>query len=171
MKFCSQEYWSDCHSLLQGIFPTQKLNSGFLHCRQILYHLSHEERTIEIFNLKETLTMLNFIEISLKIGIFPTQRLNPGLLDCRHICRFFTVWATREPITNTGVGLPCPPPGDLPNPGIKPRSPVLQVNSLPSEPLEKSKNTGMGSLSLLQGPSRPRNQTGVSCIAGRFFTS
>ena len=23
-------------------------------------------------------------------------------------------------------GLPCPPPGDLPNPGIKPRSPTLQ---------------------------------------------
>ena len=31
-------------------------------------------------------------------------------------------------------GLPCPPPGDLPNPGIKPRSPALQADSLPSEP-------------------------------------
>ena len=30
----------DCHSLLQGIFLTQGMNSGFLHCRQILYHLS-----------------------------------------------------------------------------------------------------------------------------------
>ena len=30
-------------------------------------------------------------------------------------------------------GLPCPP-GDLPNPGIKPGSPALQVDSLPSEP-------------------------------------
>ena len=28
------------HSVLQGIFPTQRLNPGFLHCRQILYHLS-----------------------------------------------------------------------------------------------------------------------------------
>ena len=28
----------------------------------------------------------------------------------------------------------CPPPGDIPNPGIKPRSPALQVNSLLSEP-------------------------------------
>ena len=27
-------------------------------------------------------------------------------------------------------GLPCPPPGDLPNPGIKPRSPPLQADSL-----------------------------------------
>ena len=31
-------------------------------------------------------------------------------------------------------GLPCPPPGDLPNPGIEPRFPTLQANSLPSEP-------------------------------------
>ena len=32
-----------CHSLLQWIFPTQGLNQGLLHCRQILYHLSHQE--------------------------------------------------------------------------------------------------------------------------------
>ena len=31
-----------CHSLLQGIFLTQRLNPGFLHCRQILYHLSRQ---------------------------------------------------------------------------------------------------------------------------------
>ena len=31
-------------------------------------------------------------------------------------------------------GLPFPSPGDLPNPGIKPRSPALQADSLPSEP-------------------------------------
>ena len=28
-------------------------------------------------------------------------------------------------------GLPCPPPGDLPNPGIEPTSPALQAGSLP----------------------------------------
>ena len=28
-----------CHSLFQGIFPTQGSNPGFLHCRQILYCL------------------------------------------------------------------------------------------------------------------------------------
>jgi len=31
-------------------------------------------------------------------------------------------------------GLPFPSPGDLPDPGIKPRSPALQADSLPSEP-------------------------------------
>ena len=30
-----------CHALLQGLFPTQESNLGLLHCRQILYHLSH----------------------------------------------------------------------------------------------------------------------------------
>ena len=30
--------------------------------------------------------------------------------------------------------MPCSPPGDLPNPGIEPRSPALQADSLPSEP-------------------------------------
>ena len=29
--------------------------------------------------------------------------------------------------------LPCPPPGDLPNPGIEPRSPTLQADSLLSQ--------------------------------------
>ena len=32
----------DSHSLLQGFFPTQGSNPGLLHCRQILYHLSHK---------------------------------------------------------------------------------------------------------------------------------
>ena len=67
-------------------------------------------------------------------------------------------------------GLPCLPPGDLPNPGIKPRSPALQADSLPAKPPEKPKNTGVGSLSLLQGIlTNPGIEYRVSCIAGRFF--
>ena len=34
-----------------------------------------------------------------------------------------------------------PFPGDLPNPGIEPRSPALQADSLPAEPQEKPKKT------------------------------
>ena len=37
-------------------------------------------------------------------------------------------------------GLPCLPPGDLPNPVIKPRSPALQADSLPFEPHGKAKS-------------------------------
>ena len=47
-------------------------------------------------------------------------------------------------------GWPFHSPGDLPNTGIKPRSPALHVDSLPAELQEKPKNTGVGSLSLLQ---------------------
>ena len=34
-------------------------------------------------------------------------------------------------------GLLCPPPRDLPNPGIEPKSPVSQADSLPTEPIGK----------------------------------
>ena len=47
-------------------------------------------------------------------------------------------------------GLPCPPPGNLPNPGIEPRSPTLWADSLPAGLPGKPKNAGVGSLSLLQ---------------------
>ena len=48
-------------------------------------------------------------------------------------------------------GLPCPSPGDLSNPGMEPRSSVLQVDSLPSKPPGKPKNTWVGCHALLQG--------------------
>ena len=34
-----------CHSLLQGVFPTQGSNPSLLHCRQSLFHLSYQEST------------------------------------------------------------------------------------------------------------------------------
>ena len=37
-------------------------------------------------------------------------------------------------------GLPFPSPGDLPNPGIEPRSPTLQADALPSEPPGRTEN-------------------------------
>ena len=54
-----------------------------------------------------------------------------------------------------------PSPGDLPNPGIKPRSPA----SLPAEPQGKPKNTGVGSLSLLQEtfPTQELNRGLLHC--------
>ena len=45
MEFSRQEYWSGLPSLLQGIFPTQGLNPGLLHCGQVLYPLSHQGHT------------------------------------------------------------------------------------------------------------------------------
>ena len=42
MRFSRQGNWSGLHFLLQGIFPTQGLNPGLLHCRWILYQLGHQ---------------------------------------------------------------------------------------------------------------------------------
>ena len=43
MRFSRLEYWSwfGCHSLLQGIFLTRGSNPCLLHCRHVLYPLSH----------------------------------------------------------------------------------------------------------------------------------
>ena len=41
--FPSKNTGVGCHFPLQGIFPTQRLNPGLLHCRQILYQLSYQE--------------------------------------------------------------------------------------------------------------------------------
>ena len=56
-----------------------------------------------------------------------------------------------SPGQNTGLGSLSPLQGDHPNPGIKPRSPALQVDSLSAEPQGKPKNSGVGSLSLSPG--------------------
>ena len=56
-------------------------------------------------------------------------------------------------------GLSCPRPGDLPDPGIEPRYPTLQADSLPAEPQGQPENSGVSSLSLLQQifPTRESN--------------
>ena len=61
-----------------------------------------------------------------------------------------------SPGQNTEVGSLSLLQGNLPNPGIEPRSPALRADSLPAEPQGKPKNTGVGSLSLLQGIFPPQ---------------
>ena len=61
-------------SLLQEIFPTQGSSRGLLHCRQILYQLSHREA-------QDT----GVGSLALLQGIFLTQGLNQALLHCRWI--------------------------------------------------------------------------------------
>ena len=59
-----------------------------------------------------------------------------------HVWLFVTPWTvTCQALLSMGFsrqeywcGLPFPSPGDLPNPGVEPRSPTLQADSLPSEP-------------------------------------
>ena len=62
-------------------------------------------------------------------------------------------------------GEPFLSPGDLPNPVTETRSLTLQADSLPAEPQGKPKNTGMGSLCLLQGifPTQELNRGLLHC--------
>ena len=41
-----------CQALLQGIFPTQGSNPGLPHCREILYHMSHQGSLSSVWNIK-----------------------------------------------------------------------------------------------------------------------
>ena len=106
----SPDQYSGVGSLshLQGIFPTQGSNAGLLHCRQILYQLSH----------KGSPRILEWADFSSGSSIQSMEFSRPEY------------WS----------GLPFPSPRDLPNPGIKRRSPALQADSLPAEPPGKHNN-------------------------------
>ena len=49
MGFSKQNTGVGCHFLLQGIFPTEASNLGLPHCRQILYHLSHQVKWLRAY--------------------------------------------------------------------------------------------------------------------------
>ena len=111
-------------SLLQGIFPTQGLNPGLTHCRQILYQLSH----------KGSPRILEWVAYPFSSrSSWPRNRTGVACIAGGS----FTNWAIREARQEYWSGSPCPPLRDLPNTGIKPRIPALQVDSLPSEPPAK----------------------------------
>ena len=64
-----------------------------------------------------------------------------------------------------------PSPADLPSPGIEPRSPTLQVDSLLADPQGKPRNAGVGSLSLLQRIFPTQILNWGLLHAGGFFTN
>ena len=71
-----------------------------------------------------------------------TAAVKASCWSLSHVQLFVTSWTVATPALLSvefsrqeyWSGLPCPPPGDLPNPGIEPGSPELQADSLPSEP-------------------------------------
>ena len=62
-------------SLLQGIFPTQGLNPGLLHCRKMLYQLSY----------KGSPRILEWVAYPFSRGSSQQRKSNWGLLRCRWI--------------------------------------------------------------------------------------
>ena len=91
----------------QGIFLTQGSNLGLPHCRQMLYHLSHEG------NLKPILLCIHVQSLSCVRLCDPMDGSPPGS-SVQGISQH-KYWS----------GLPFPSPEDLPDSGIEPRSPAL----------------------------------------------
>ena len=55
------------------------------------------------------------------------------------------------------TGYPFPSPGDLPNPGIEPKSPTLQADSLPAEPQRSPRILEWVAYAFSRGSSPPKN--------------
>ena len=60
MGFSGKNTRVGCHALLQGTFPTQGSNLCLLHCRQILYCLSHQEGPFAFVQLHKWLFSENW---------------------------------------------------------------------------------------------------------------
>ena len=156
-----------CHFLLQEIFLIQGLNPGLLHCRQMLYHLSRQrstitrEKTILDFKiikfkiLSQYMVLLVYLNIHNSFTAFhklllPSLRSEvkwsefaqscPTLcdpVDCSVPAAYQAPQSMQFFRQEYWSGVPFPSPGDLPDPGIKPRSLALQAEALPSEPSGK----------------------------------
>ena len=78
-------------------------------------------------------TVKNLPAVKEKVKVLVTQSCptlcNP--MDCIAHQALLSLEFSRQEYRS---GLPCVPPGDLPEPGIEPVSPALHANSLPSEP-------------------------------------
>ena len=143
------------HSLLQGIFPTQGSNLSLLHCRWILYHLSHHESPVGTIRDKKWFWLYwvtkfgvnllyrnrSLIQLGLEVGfawvedqisssfflslcLLSCSVMSDSLWSCRLLpTRLLCPWELSR--QEYWSGFSCPPPGDLPNPGIEPGSPTL----------------------------------------------
>ena len=119
MEFSRPEYWSGSPSLLQGTFTTQGWNPGLPAALQVDPLMSEPPGKPKNTGVGS----LFFLK-----RIFPTQELNQGFLHCRQILY----------LLNHKISLR-----------------ILEWEAYPFS----------------RGSSQPRDRTGVSCIAGGFFTS
>ena len=106
----------------------------------------------QVLNSKQKPKKESQKKIQLFFLIVKTRRKTPYGLCAQSLSRvqfFATPWtvAHQAPLSRGfsrqeyQSGFPCPLPGDLPNPGIEPRSPTLQVDSLSTEPQGKPKDS------------------------------
>ena len=132
-----------CHALLQGICPTQGLNLHLLClllCRlspgwgepiYVTYIYIYIYIYIAFLFFASLLCVIHVFKVKVLIAQSYPTLCEP--VDYSHQASL-SVGLSRQQYWS---GLPFPPPGDLPDPGIEPGSPTLQADSLPSEPAGK----------------------------------
>ena len=91
--------------------------------------------------------------------------------SCLTLCNPMNCSPWNSPGQNTGVGTCSLLQGYLPNLGIEPRPPTLQVNFYQLNQKGSPRILEWVAYPFPSRSSQPRNQTGVSCIAGGFFTN
>ena len=94
--------------------------------------------------------LIHRIYISSALVVMPWKWKSKSLISVWLFVTPWTILSMEFSKPEYWSGYPFPSPGNLPNPGIKPRSPTLQVDSSPTESQGKPVNTGVGSLSLFQ---------------------
>ena len=146
-------------SLLQGIFATQGWKPGLLHCRQILYCLSHKGSPRILGWVAYPFSSgyswpRNWTRVfCIAGGFFPNWAMRKATVTQssvnKHVCALSRVWlletpwaVARQTPLSMGIfkqdywsGLPFLSPGDHPDLGTKPRSPALQAGSLLTKPI------------------------------------
>ena len=103
MGIFQARYWSGQPIPSPGDLPDPGTYQGLLNCRRILYQLSYQGSPLNICVFSRSVV---------------SKSLGPHGLYC---ARLLCPWGfSRQEQWN---GLPCPPPGDLPNPGSNPGLP------------------------------------------------
>ena len=113
--FPAKNTGAGCHFLLQELFPDRGLNPCFFHWQVDSLPLSHQP-------LQGRPRKWKWKSLS-RVWLFSA----PWTMQSMEFSRL-EYWS----------GWLYPPPGDLPNPGIKPRVPALQADSLSAKPQGKT---------------------------------
>ena len=93
MGFSRQEYWSGLPFPFQGIFPTQDLNPGLPHCRQMLYRLNYGGSTVNVRISLKFIPRVTFCVDEAQIHLSRDRCYSVAFLCCFPAAMyFFTSW-------------------------------------------------------------------------------
>ena len=91
-RFPSKSTGVGNHFLLQGIFPTQGSKPGLLHCRWLLYHLSHQGSPLPHYQVMPSLKPSSIFSLHLNKKLnfpWPTRHHKSGLCFPSDLCLYY----------------------------------------------------------------------------------